>query len=111
MLQNVLRGLCRNSGGVMLVAGAIGVLAGLECLMSARTATPKRLVREIRPDRFTIRRTKSELGYCYWVLQGYGKYSGFDLFDSWQEAIDEAQRRVWDPSPFRQLVQAVRVGA
>ncbi len=102
MLQTLVRGLCRNSSGVILVAGAIGVLAGVEHLMSRRAlaqpSTGNKFKRK-RPgmpmalDRFSIRRTRSELGYTYWVLQGYGKYSGFALFDTWQEAIDEVQRR------------------
>jgi len=102
MLQTLVRGLCRNSGGVILVAGAIGVLAGVEHFMSRRALVEPRAVSQVkrkRPgmpmalDRFSIRRTKSELGYTYWVLQGYGTYNGFTLFDTWQEAIDEVQRR------------------
>ena len=102
MFQNVFRGLCRNPGGVVLVAGAIGVLAGVKHFMSGIALPQSPLV--LRPerkhpgmpkplDRFTVRRTQSELGYTYWVLQGYGSYTGFTLFDTWQEAIDEIQRR------------------
>jgi hypothetical protein len=103
MLQNVVRGLCRRSGGFVLVAGAIGVLTGVEHLMSGRAVTrartggrsQKKMPGMPRPeDRFTIRRTQSELGYTYWVLQGFGRYSGFTLFDTWREAMDEVQRRV-----------------
>jgi len=120
MLQNVVRGLCRNSGGVILIAGAIGVLAGVERLMSTRaSARPRmtRLAQRTRPvpptsaDRFSIRRTRSELGYTYWVLQGYGKFMGFDLFDTWQEAIDEAQRRLGRPSMVGESAVAATVGA
>ncbi len=120
MLQNFVRSLCRNPGGVILVAGAIGVLAGVEHFMSARAVAPagasrrrpvRRLPRSSGVDRFSIRRTKSELGYCYWVLQGYGKYTGFDLFDTWQEAMDEVQHRTGSLSPAEEPAQAVSVGA
>lgn len=100
MLQNMVRGLCRKSCGVVLVAGAIGVLAGVERFLSAGELVPARTYDSRRSpveprtaDRFSIRRTRSELGYTYWVLQGHGKYRGFALFDSWQEAMDEVQRR------------------
>ena len=104
MLHNVFRGLCRNRGGVILVAGAIGVLAGVKHLLS-RPAAPHGQSPTIPKsdisksglsktlDRFTIRRTQSELGYTYWVLQGYGQYTGFTLFDTWQEAVEEMTRR------------------
>ena len=62
-------------------------------------------------DRFSIRRTRSELGYTYWVLQGHGKYNGFTLFDTWQEAIDEAQRRISRSSYLVESLVAVSVGA
>lgn len=118
MLQNVVRGLCRNSGGVILVAGAIGVLAGVQRLMSARTPVSRtsRISQSRSPvpaaaiDRFSIRRTKSEIGYCFWVLQGYGKYKGFDLFDTWQEAIHEAQRRIDVPEHVAESVLALAAG-
>ena len=102
MLQNIFRGLCHNSGGVILVAGAIGVLAGVKQLLSGSAVTqPSSRIRTPRQtpgmpktlDRFSIRRTQSELGYTYWVLQGHGEYSGFTHFDTWQEAVDEMKRR------------------
>ena len=98
MLQNLVRGLCRNAGGIILVAGTIGLLTGVKQLMAAPPAV-RRKERSTRYkydhaiDRFTIRRTQSELGYTYWVLQGFGKYRGFTLFDTWQEAISEVERR------------------
>jgi hypothetical protein len=113
MLQNLVRGLCRKSGGVILVAGAIGVLTGVEHFMSGRAVAPqpriKKRFQAKRPgipkpfDRFSIRRTQSELGYTYWVLQGFGKYRGFTLFDTWQEAIDEIQRRTGTASQVQEL--------
>ena len=44
-----------------------------------------------RSDYFEIRRTQSELGYTYWILKGHGVYQCFELFDSWREAMSEAQ--------------------
>ncbi len=120
MLQNLVRGLCRNSGGVILVAGAIGVLAGVEHLMSkravarprmSRPSLPRRPVAPTATDRFSIRRTRSELGYTYWVLQGHGKFTRFDLFDTWQEAVDEAQRRLSQSSSVPEAALAATVGA
>lgn len=117
MLQNVLRGLCRNPGGIILVAGTIGVLTGVKHLMSPPAAVRTR----VRPhserqrvgmpkpgmpkpiDRFTISRTQSELGYTYWVLQGHGQYTGFALFDTWQEAMDEMQRRTKNTASVQEL--------
>lgn len=118
MLQNVLRGLCRRSGGVILVAGAIGVLAGVEHFMSGRaraqshsgpSSERKRPGMPKPLDRFSIRRTQSELGYTFWVLQGYGQYSGFTLFDTWQEAIDEVQRRTRNSVSAQELALAATV--
>ena len=118
MLQNVFRGLCRNPGGVILVAGTIGVLAGVKHFMSRPAAAQPRVrarSQTLRPrltrtlDRFTIRRTQSELGYTYWVLQGYGQYTGFTLFDTWQEAVDEFNRRTQTAVSVRDLALAASV--
>ena len=88
MLQNIVRGFCRHSRGVILVAGTAGVLAGVQRLLSQpKSARPR------TSDRFSVRRTQSDLGYTYWVVQGHGKYRGFALFDTWPEAIAEVLRR------------------
>src|SRR3954470_15229219 len=92
--------------GIHLIAGAVGFLAGLQQLLSARdrrtcgggpsplpSAVPASATesgQEKRRDYFSIRRTKSELGYVYWVLQGHGEFQCFVLFDTWREAMDEA---------------------
>ena len=99
MLRHILRGLCNNSSGRTLVAGAIGVLTGVEHLLSgrpqdARTAPPVKQKAQARTHYIQIRRTRSELGYTYWVLHGFGRYQGFALFDTWQEAIDESLSRI-----------------
>lgn len=96
--------------GIHLIAGAVGVLAGLQHLLCAKdrarcdsellgpadavpVSTAER-ADKTRRDYFSIRRTKSELGYVYWILQGHGEFQCFVLFDSWREAVDEAVRRV-----------------
>jgi hypothetical protein len=95
--------------GIHLLAGAAGVLAGLQYLLSAsnrikRAAQPIAQARETdivsaktmgnRTDYFSIRRTKSELGYIYWVLHGHGDFQCFALLDTWKEAVEEAGRRL-----------------
>ncbi|MFL6447234.1 MAG: hypothetical protein ACJ746_06040 [Bryobacteraceae bacterium] len=97
--------------GIHLIAGTVGVLAGLHHLLSAKdrihsARTPVRTAnavsgqslaeRATRRHYFSIRRTKSELGYVYWVLQGHGEFQCFVLFDTWREAVDEAFLRASD---------------
>lgn len=103
MLRHIVQGLCTNTGGRRLVASAIGVLAGVECLLSSRPKERRRPAVPVHravakaPERthyFTIRRTTSDLGLTYWVLQGFGCYQGFTLLDTWQEAMDEATTRI-----------------
>lgn len=103
MLWRIFRGLCMNPAGRTLVAGTIGVLAGVECLLSSRSQARlrerahqppvKAPAVSTRADYLKIYRTKSELGYVYWVLQGFGRYKCFVLLDSWREAIAEAEQR------------------
>lgn len=102
------RGLCRNSSGRALVAGAIGVLTGVEYLMTAHPTAPKPSP-TARTDYFKISRTQSDLGYTYWVLQGFGKYRGFTLYDTWREAMDEAARRTKCASMEEQVEELVAV--
>ncbi len=127
MLWQIFRSVCRNAGGLVLVAGAIGVLTGVEHLMSAPGKKPKPQVAKPKPvfiqeqspapialprtDYFDIRRTKFALSYTYWVLQGHGKHSCFVLLDTWREAMDEAALRLKNASAAAedQLV-AVTVG-
>jgi hypothetical protein len=48
-----------------------------------------------RSDRqFTIKRTKSEVGYVYWILEGFGKHKCFVLCDTWEEAMEQAKARL-----------------
>jgi hypothetical protein len=64
---------------------------------SHKTIPPTPLVRSAltRSDRqFSIKRTKSEVGYVYWILEGYGKHKCFVLCDTWEEAMEQAKTRL-----------------
>ena len=101
-MKRVLNGLCIAAGATVL---AVGVLVVLETLLSKR---PKRnqplpepapkppaseLVKQKAERNFTIKRTKSEVGFVYWILEGYGRYKCFILCDTWDEAIAQAKAR------------------
>lgn len=116
MFQNILGHLCRKPGGVKLVASAAGVLTGVGYLIGSRKKpAPRRgrpvehtrLIMTVRQDYFNIRRTKSELGYTYWVLQGFGQYRGFTLFDTWQEAMEQATARLKASTQFLLLTPSI----
>jgi hypothetical protein len=48
-----------------------------------------------RADRqFSIKRTRSEVGYIYWILQGFGNHKCFVLCDTWEEAMEQAKTRL-----------------
>jgi len=67
---------------ILVAAGVAGALVGL-------LAKPKR-----RTRCFSIKRTKSELGYTFWILEGFGRHKCFILCDTWREAMDEANSRL-----------------
>ncbi|HZS55118.1 MAG TPA: hypothetical protein VFA65_11990 [Bryobacteraceae bacterium] len=101
MFGKVLRNLCRERGGLAFVAGAIGVLKVVEYVLSAHETKPRMdgpktvaTPRPVRRPRFKITRTKSDLGYAYWVLREFGPNPTYALFDTWREAMDEALRRI-----------------
>jgi hypothetical protein len=106
MFGNVVRILCRDGRGRTLVGGAIGILTGVQCLLTSRevkspVAKPKPEPVPVRADvasrpkpRIKISQTRSELGYVYWVVREFGPDPSYALFDTWQEAINEAARRV-----------------
>lgn len=89
--------------GIHVIAGAVGVLAGIQYLLCSKDR-PNKLALPMTPEpahpaaerqnRFAIRRTKSELGYVYWVLQGFGQFQCYLLCDTWQEAMNEACLRI-----------------
>jgi hypothetical protein len=62
-----------------------------------KAAPPASMVRSAlnRSDRqFSIKRTKSEVGYVYWILEGFGKHKCFVLCDTWEEAMEQAKTRL-----------------
>jgi hypothetical protein len=79
----------RLVAGIFVVTSTLLLAAGVIVILVGRRRKPKRVERP-----FSIKRTKSEVGYVYWILEGHGKYKCFVLCDSWQEAIAEAQRRL-----------------
>jgi hypothetical protein len=80
---------------ILIAAGVTGALVGL-------------LARPKKPARcFSIKRTKSELGYTFWILQGFGRHKCFILCDTWQEAIEEANRRL-GAAPIAQKIEKPR---
>jgi hypothetical protein len=60
----------------------------------APLAPPVRSALNPGDRQFSIKRTKSELGYVYWILEGYGKHKCFVLCDTWEEAMEQAQSRL-----------------
>jgi hypothetical protein len=126
-------------GGLLIAAGvavlAVGVLAGVEVLLSSPSRRPRRSkqvleseepppVPETRPveaaaaipkkgaeRNFSIKRTKSEVGYVYWILEGYGKYKCFILCDSWDEAVAQAQAKMAEIDGVEAKSQSIPVSA
>lgn len=104
MFGKVVRSLCRDRRGLSFIAGAIGILAGVEHLLSAHALTvvcgrpATSVIEKPAPARtkarLKITQTRSELGYVYWVLREFGANPRYSLFDTWQEAMDEANRRI-----------------
>lgn len=106
----------RVFGGLFIAAGAVvlavGVLACAEKLLSGsnkrgrrsgqekapsvpQPAAASHIAAETKPERnFSIKRTRSEVGFVYWILEGHGKYKCYVLCDSWAEAIETAKSRM-----------------
>ena len=108
MLRHLVNRVCLVPKGKLIVAGAIGMLTSIEHLLANRprkhvdragrrqapAVSPQLPIVRNRERLFVIRRTKSELGYTFWVLQGFHSCKCFLLFDTWQEAMDEANLRL-----------------
>ncbi len=92
MFDRLIRGMSRTRTGIAFLTGAAAVLSGVGHVL-ARPAARMPAVPPSR-DRFRIYRSESELGFVYWVLQGRGSFDCFALFDSWEQAMQEAERRI-----------------
>lgn len=105
-LQSLVSGMARRRSGVALLIGVSSVLTGVSRLLKRKLpqqqnrpvpALPRTGVHaESRRHYFSIRQTRSEVGFVYWVLQGFGCFESFSLHDTWREAVDEANRRLAD---------------
>jgi hypothetical protein len=101
MFGKVVSGLCCSRGGLVVVAGAIGLLASVGYLFAKRTPKPDRAARAqgrkhfapVTP-RIKVSQTRSEFGYVYWVVRETGSNPRYALFDTWQEALDDVNRRM-----------------
>ena len=113
-MLRIFGGLLMATGALVLAAGVVGVIVVLERALTNREKdrqqppaapeTPARppVVAAAEPQatrpkaerHFSIKRTKSEVGYVYWILEGHGKYKCFVLCDSWEEAIEQAKARL-----------------
>lgn len=107
-LFRFLRGVRRHPFKLLLAAGAFGVCATLRRLAQTEGLFVVDRGGRLQADKpfrhgkdyFCVRRTKSEVGYIYWVLQGYGQFHCYELYDSWREACDEAVRRAEMKQPW-----------
>jgi len=119
-MKSLFGGLLIAAGVAVL---AVGVLAGAEVLLQNSSRRPRRRGQAeenktpampeaaTRPEvpaeaalalapkkdaarNFSIKRTKSEVGYVYWILEGYGKYKCFILCDTWEEAVEQAKAKL-----------------
>jgi hypothetical protein len=110
-LKGLISGMARTRSGLTLLSGVTNVLVTVERLLSNRVKTDpavapsasvavplRERVQSTRQREgrsfFRVSQTRSDLGYTYWVVQGFGCYQSFALFDTWAEAIAEVNRRL-----------------
>ncbi len=85
----------RTIAGLFVAGGvAVSVVVVLKDFLSrpkrpAQSGVPKSAAKSA--PHFTIKRTKSEVGHAYWVLQGFGPYKCYVLCDTWDEAMTRAR--------------------
>ena len=92
MTGRLLRGFFIASGALLCMAGAVALSKRRNRPMSAKT-TPAHSQSK-RSDFFSLTRSRSKDPCPKWVLQGYGRYTCFLLFDSWEEAMRQANFRL-----------------
>jgi hypothetical protein len=100
--------LARRRSGLWLLGGVAVVLGTVERLLAVPQKHRPEALRPVpgcpaafmpsstaaRSDFFTIKRTQSDIGLTFWVLQGHGVYASFELFDTWAEAIQRVNQRL-----------------
>jgi hypothetical protein len=108
---------------LVLAAGVAGLLVGVKLLLTPKRTSYTRALPAVTPaapgkpeslkaDRhFSIKRTRSEVGYVYWILEGYGQYKCFVLCDSWDEAVAQAKARLAGEEPAPESVLTLAAGA
>ncbi len=100
-LERFIDGFAKRKSGAWILGGIASLFEGVERLMSVpgkkRGSLQKHAAPVRRNDFFSIRRSGSDLGLAYWVLQGHGVYASFQLFDTWREAMSAAEARLAIP--------------
>jgi hypothetical protein len=108
VFKRLIHSFSRHRSGIVLLSGAAALLSGVERALAPRTASDRPRSQTPLPnaqpvqtpaadpsaDGFKIYRSKTDLGYAYWVLQGRGCFQSFSLFDTWEQAMQEAERRL-----------------
>ncbi len=97
-LGQVLRGLAIASGALLIWTGAaMAVAAKRRGLRTKKVCQAHRSQAQQavgRANYFEITKSRGTVQQAKWVLQGFGRYQCFLLFDSWQEAMDQASFRL-----------------
>jgi hypothetical protein len=99
MGARVLRGLIVGSGALIMAATVVAIATRnrradfkkrFACKCESGETEPAPPVHRQRGDYFQITRSRGKGSKQKWVLQGFGRYQCFLLFDSWREAMDQA---------------------
>lgn len=98
-LGTIFRGVLAASGAILFAAGAMRAKARKQRARPCAPLAPETVLgrgsasgsalRE-RRDFFSITRSRSKETSPQWVLQGFGRFQCFLLFDSWRAAMDQA---------------------
>lgn len=112
MLDRFVRTIARNRKGINLLTGMAVVLSGVERLLSAHRPKPVLAIPQPVPpprQRYRIYRTSDDSGFSYWILQGAGSQNSFALFDTWSQAMQEAERRLAAAHRIAQPIRSERL--